>query len=327
MTIDQYKILNEKGKKTLVFHFGAGAGFFSEYNNMLRAMAYCLIHEIRFVLYSADAGFGKGKGWQDYFEPFCDEVTDVFHHEQNIRFREYPVTPYWTKHLMSIARVIAHGDKSRYRHYTRFEETQEQRQLKNRHGFDYFTYELWNELRSMPLNIPIRLEGAEAANTEDLIAELDTMIWHFNAETAAIQKKLEAALSEKIYDCGMQIRGGDKFLEAEILSVNSYVDALQQYCPKCKSLFVLTDDYRCIEALREQLPEVKIETFCTEDQKGYYNDSFYQESKQLVYERIAALLISVDILAQCRSFIGTDSANPSHCVNIKMKGKNFYSLD
>lgn len=327
MNLAQYQILNNRGKKTLVFHFGAGAGFFSEYNNMLRAMAYCLLHKIRFTLYSADAGFGKGRGWQDYFEPFCDEVADEFHHVYNHRFKEYLMTTSWYEHVKSIARALAHRDTSRYRHYIRWEETYEQKKLKREYGFDYFTYELWNELRSLPLDMPVQLVGAEAKNVKELISELDRMIWRFNKETLSIQHRVEQRLSTTIYDCGMQIRGGDKFLEAEILSVNSYAEALRKYSPNCQTLFVLTDDYRCIEALVKQIPTINVETLCTEDQNGYYNDDFYQENKQLVYERIVNLLVSVDILSKCQCFIGTDSANPSHCVGIKMDEKKYYSLD
>ena len=38
-------------QKRLVYNLGSEAGFFSEYNNMILAILYCLKHNINFVLY------------------------------------------------------------------------------------------------------------------------------------------------------------------------------------------------------------------------------------------------------------------------------------
>lgn len=88
MNKNQYDSINNSYKKTLVYHLGVDAGFFSEYCNMLYAISYCLLHKIRFTLYSVDANFGKERGWQDYFQPFFYEVSDDFHHTMNYRFAE-----------------------------------------------------------------------------------------------------------------------------------------------------------------------------------------------------------------------------------------------
>ena len=72
-------------QKRLVYNLGSEAGFFSEYNNMILAILYCLKHNINFVLYSKKANFGIDKGWQDYFMPFCEETEDIRHSKYNIR--------------------------------------------------------------------------------------------------------------------------------------------------------------------------------------------------------------------------------------------------
>ena len=73
--LNKYKELNESYKPILVYHVGIDAGFFSEFNDLIFMILYCLEHKIQFKLYSDDANFGIEKGWQDYFEPFCEEVA------------------------------------------------------------------------------------------------------------------------------------------------------------------------------------------------------------------------------------------------------------
>ena len=66
MVIDtkKYFEINNSFSQKLVYHLGSEAGFFSEYNNMILAMLYCLKHKIKFVLYSKDANFGFEKGYR-----------------------------------------------------------------------------------------------------------------------------------------------------------------------------------------------------------------------------------------------------------------------
>ena len=78
-----YRLLNSSFRKTMIFHLGIDAGFFTEYTYMLHAMLYCLQHKIQFKLYSDDANFGWEKGWTDCFVPFCEEVHEAFHHTYN----------------------------------------------------------------------------------------------------------------------------------------------------------------------------------------------------------------------------------------------------
>ena len=80
VTLEKYQEINDSFKgKSLVFHIGSDAGFYSELNNMILAIIYCLRWNIRFTLYSADANFKHNNGWTDYFLPFCEEITDDFH--------------------------------------------------------------------------------------------------------------------------------------------------------------------------------------------------------------------------------------------------------
>ena len=65
-----YRLLNSSFKKTMIYHIGIDAGFFTEYTYMLHAMLYCLQHKIQFKLYSDDANFGWEKGLGRLFRTF-----------------------------------------------------------------------------------------------------------------------------------------------------------------------------------------------------------------------------------------------------------------
>jgi hypothetical protein len=58
-------VLNNSYKSKLVFGIGIHAGFYSEINNMVIAMVYCLHNGIKFSLHSSNANFRYKSGWED----------------------------------------------------------------------------------------------------------------------------------------------------------------------------------------------------------------------------------------------------------------------
>ena len=57
LTFERYQALNRTFRKELIFHLGSDAGFYSEFNNMILAIIYCLQYHIKFSMYSLDANF------------------------------------------------------------------------------------------------------------------------------------------------------------------------------------------------------------------------------------------------------------------------------
>ena len=84
LDISTYQKINNSFRKRLIYHSGVDCGFFVEMNYMINAMLYCLAKGYRFQLYSEDANYGMGKGWTEYFTPFCEEVHESFHHKYNL---------------------------------------------------------------------------------------------------------------------------------------------------------------------------------------------------------------------------------------------------
>ena len=83
--IINYIELNNSFERKLTFHLGAEAGFFSEINNMILAIIFCLENEIKFTLYSKRGNFSYSKGWNDFFFPFCDQTKFYLHSRYNRR--------------------------------------------------------------------------------------------------------------------------------------------------------------------------------------------------------------------------------------------------
>ncbi len=58
----RYHLLNRSfKKKTMIYHIGIDAGFFTEYTYMLHAMLYCLQHKIQFKFSTPTTPTSDGK--------------------------------------------------------------------------------------------------------------------------------------------------------------------------------------------------------------------------------------------------------------------------
>ena len=70
----KYNKINE-GYNEVCIYLGIGTGFFSEFNNLILAILYCLVNKIKFKLYLVNAkGFPNNKGFEEFFMPFCKEL-------------------------------------------------------------------------------------------------------------------------------------------------------------------------------------------------------------------------------------------------------------
>jgi len=332
MELADYQRVNKSFSKKLIFHFGTGSGFFSEYNNMLKAMAYCLQNNIQFVLYSADATFRFQKGWQDFFLPFTDEVTDSFHSQYNKRFLKHSITRSFRRYLRGILVTIkfrkTYGHLLQY--YRFYREPQDVKNLKKQYGIDYFTYDLWSSFQEMNLEKSVVVPGFFEGTTADLMKSLDKIIWRFNDAISVELDGLKQMLKLPTSYFGMQIRGGDKFMENSVLDYNLYFQTLiskQSSYPTLSSVFVLTDDYRIIENVRLNYPQFDVYTLCTPAELGYFNESFIAETDVERKTKMVRLLAAIEILAHAAFFIGTQSANPGKCLKLRLGEQKFYSLD
>ena len=143
--------------KTIIFHLGSEAGFFSEFNNMVLAILYCHQNNINFKLYSKDANFAYEKGWTDYFEPFCEEVTESFHSAYNNRMPLFIPNSLKYKIKKNIYKILYH--------------------------FDFYTYELWKNFHNHELEKERFVIDNKDMDCLDASQYIINKIWRYNEHT------------------------------------------------------------------------------------------------------------------------------------------------
>ena len=241
----QYRLLNSSFKKTMIYHIGIDAGFFTEYTYMIHAMLYCLQHKIQFKLYSDDANFGWEKGWEDCFVPFCEQVHESFHHTYNTHR-----LPSW-KALMK--------DKKLPR--TKLLKWKLKVTLKNLIGkiLAFLVYS-----KPVLLNFQLKFNPAQHFHIPELgidgdylhaFQKLTEITWKFNTATAQECRQLADSLQLPQAYAGCQIRGGDKITETNLLPPEHYIQLIKEKTT-ARDVFVLTDDYRLFQQVQTLVPEI-----------------------------------------------------------------------
>lgn len=286
----KYNTLNSSFKKELTFRLGIEAGFFSEYNNMILAMLYCLCHGIKFKLSSKGANFCS-LGWNGYFQPFCEDVEDGRSH-----FRPYD----WKYSLKLIWR-----ERSLYymRNIWPYFSLCWKRNLLTQ---DVFASARNHSLQKNVYHIPaLDIKG----DLQQACSQLVRLTWIYNQSTQVKVNSLIKNLSLPINYIGMHIRGGDKYLEHVIEPLEKYFDLVDNSISE-KNLFVLTDDYRVILKIQEKYSQWNVYTLCGIEEKGYFHSAFSNQTEEYREKQLIKLFASVDILAHGKQFIGTFSSNP-----------------
>lgn len=292
---------------------------------MLKAVAFCLVHRIRFVLFSKDACFCRGNGWTDYFEPFCDEVTEDFHSKLNRRTPEDPArTAFFLVFLKRKIKRILLG-KGCPVSWSIYDSLFRNRLVKIRYGFNYFTYDLWEDIVHFSPSRDIKVGDLYEGSYYGLIRELNQLIWRYNRATRETVDGLVAGLSLPNYYVAMHIRGGDKVQEATIVSWEEYVSEAKRI--DCKEWFIFTDDYAVVEKVESITPDHVIKTLCTPQEHGYYHHSVMTEDSLTMTGKIIRMFASVDVCKRSGFFIGTRTSNPYYVIELEHNGKNCLSLD
>ena len=300
LDISTYQKINNSFRKRLIYHSGVDCGFFVEMNYMINAMLYCLAKGYRFQLYSEDANYGTGKGWTEYFTPFCEEVHESFHHKYNLHR-----PPQWKRIIKNVIRTrslsfvfwkLKFMQKSLMGHWLAFRTYGEYVRLSQDVAYEPDKY----------YHIPAL--GLDGSYTE-VYAMLARMIWQPQPEVK--QQIAEAKLSlslPQVYS-GIQIRGGDKAQEARLITGKRLIEALLPQDGDC--IFALADNYTQLEIVRSEFPHLHIVSLCQPQEKGYFHQEFNRMTPLEKKQSIIRLLVSMDILLHSSAFIGTITSGPS----------------
>ncbi|WP_455971695.1 hypothetical protein [Bacteroides congonensis] len=303
-TIEQYQHLNRSfNKYELVFHIGTDAGFYSEFNNMVLAIIYCLQYHVKFSLCSSDANFGVKDGWRDYFVPFCDEVEGTFHHKYNVRYDD----PFFIKHGMEKFRILL------WRMF---------------HKHTYLTSDLFYRFRNVEFerkhfSLPeLEFDG----NLQELGGYIIDLIYQFNDKTRnEISDRIEKLHLPERY-IGLHIRGGDKFVEHKLEQCATYIDKAEGVTDIRKA-FVLTDDYEIFQTLQRDFSSWEFYTLTHPNERGYFHQEFLQKTKEEKKMDLMKLFSAMEILRKSDLFVGTFSSNPGMFLGMSMDKERVYGVD
>lgn len=306
--LESYRRLNDSFQKRLICRIGIDCGFFVELNYMVNAILYCLAHRIRFQLYSDNANFGTGKGWTEYFLPFCEEVHDTFHQRYNIHRR-----PSWTRILRLCQKQKSPGPIA-----WKIKGT-----VKTLIG-RLVAFRTYGELVSFEQDVVLddvhRLCVPELGIDADYMeaySMVARMVWRLRPEIMQQQEAFKQMLGIPLHYSGVHIRGGDKVTETSLIGAKDIIQKLGSL-DDGTCLFVLTDDYRIFARACNDFPKLRLLTLCKEDQTGYSHKQFCDGDLAGKKDAICRLLISVNLLISSTSYVGSITTGPSVFV-LKMR--------
>lgn len=298
--LEAYNKLNNTFKKKYVFNFGSEGGFYSEFNNMVFGMIYCLKYEYKFILYSGNSKFKIAKGWEDFFEPFCDMVNSSFHKRFNkrmeapkIKLKRYPI---WFLYKLF----------NRDTHLT----------------YDLFNLFYNKDFEKELFDFPeLGLKG----NLRDVSREIVKMIYNFNTDIKnEIQKKI-AQLSLPAKYISVNIRRGDKDTEFNFVPISEYIDKAIGFS-SLKDFFILTDDYTVIEELKKEYSNLNFYTLVNKDESGYTHSEFIKTSPFKKKDDMIKLFSSIEVMEASELAIGTYTTNPGLFLGMRMDEDKFVSV-
>jgi hypothetical protein len=325
-TTEEYKALNKSFKSRLVFNLGTYEGFFSEYNNMILAMLYCLENKITFSLYSKTANFKIKDGWTDYFLPFCDAELNENHGRFNYRMPYVRNTKTGNKVYDYCFNNFINPFKNSFDPFRAW--MRKVIYFKNSSPFDYYTYSLWNEFRSkkrMSKHYDIPELGIDG-DMQAACAKLINYTWRYNSGTRQKVDALIQSVNLPGEFIGIHIRRGDKKIEWNWISVEKYIEKAESITTLRKA-FILTDDYKVITELKSRFNNWQFYTLCGENETGYNNKEFLKKSSEFRHESLIKLFASMDILYKSRLFIGSFSSNPGMYLGMRRPKETCIGVD
>lgn len=294
--VEIYNKKNSSYKKTFVFRLGNEAGFFSEFNNMVLALIFCLKNNIRFSFFSKHANFALNEGWNDFFLPFCKEDKREFHRTYN--FRPFLVNSRKKKYLAKAYKLV--------------------------YGIDYLTQDLWDSFttpacREETFCFPeLKLKDADLL---DAAKQIISLIWRYNPQSKTIIDQFKDSIKLPDDFISIHIRSGDKSIEDKLFNIDEYMTVAAKHS-QSKNAFILTDDFTVLEELNKKYNTWNFFTLCYPSERGYYHKDFQKKDKEVKYMQHLKLFANIEICANSKKFIGTYSSNIGMYMGMKC-GESF----
>jgi len=304
-----YSKLNESFTDICIYRIGNHAGFFSEINNMIMAMIYCLENNKRFKLYSTN-GLYCNDVWLDFFEHFTAHTTHPFHKEYN--GREFKIVK------------KANFDKPETNNIRKYLEDEFPEQEV------YLTQNVWPIIRNHKIYTPHYQVKSAFVNGNIIHAgyEIIKSIWRINRRTVKEVVSIKRSVNIPTPYAGIHIRRGDKSREAKFKPLDHYLKKIdhatnQENYP----VFIATDDQRVITEVKKINPRRPVYHFNFPDNNGFDMDKFSVFDSQQQRNGIIQLLAEVEMLVEANLFVGTFTSNVGMFVGMARDAREIYGVD
>jgi len=304
-----YRSINNSFTDVCVYRIGNHAGFFSEINNMIMAMIYCMEHDIRFNLYSTDTMYCNDI-WNDFFEQFIDQVNHPFHKIYN--GRDFKIVK---------KSDFAAPEYESYKSYLDNEFPDQEICL---------TQNIWPFFRNHQVYHPHYHVNSAFFNGYILNVGYQVIqnIWHFKRRTREHVYGIQNSVHISTPYAGLHIRRGDKFNEARFKPLQDYLKIVDDVTKQENyPVFIATDDQRVIEDVKKINPHRPVYHFIFPENNGFDMDKFSVMTKEQQRDNIMQLLAEVDMLIKANLFVGTFTSNVGMFVGMARDGREIYGVD
>lgn len=288
---EAYKELNKNFERNVIYYVGLKHGFFSEFNMLIVAMAYCLKHRIRLEVCADEANFDNVNGWYGFFKepPFV-----MVHSDKRLHYR----SENW---MAGIKRFLLDRD---------YKLVEIQRIINSYFTHPQYTQDIFGKMRN---KVTYRFEKYNISqlglkgDLQEICRDLVSITWCFNQKTESEILDIIQNLSLPRRYISMHIRCGDKIQEHKNEKISKYFAMIK--CKDIRDVYVATDDYSMIEYIKEKYPQYNIYTLEKKTQRGYYQGNFDKMCSNEKRIKLIPFFASIEIINKSEQFIGTFSSN------------------
>lgn len=279
--IEKYRQLNESFQRRLIHHFGTGNGFYSELNSLLFSTLFCLQNRLRLEIYSKDAPFTFGNGWNEYFESFCPDFKNDFIGKRISR--DY-INNHKHNHICYLYKVLTKND------------------ILN----DIYWYCRTGWFEHAHFEIP---ELGITGDIRQAMKVLIPIVYRFNEKYTHIINSFINDLDLPQRYISLHVRAGDKITERDLITPQKYLDKAKTFSD-CHNIFIATDDYRIFEQLRDDNPDYTFYTSTSPEERGNDTEKLFASSNDIIRSNLIEMFASVEVFLHSELFVGTYSSNP-----------------
>jgi hypothetical protein len=108
---------------------------------------------------------------------------------------------------------------------------------------------------------------------------------------------------------GGYVINGQVIREGDDIASSVYVDLLNRKAPEVRSIFVMTDDYRCVEEVKAAATGRIVHAFCLPSERGYQQDEFSALDAGQKRTSLKRLVAEANIATMSDLFIGAFKSN------------------